>query len=108
MKAERSSQPFASGLLILALAASTGWACVPPPRAVVVRTPPPAARVEVRPARPGPGHVWIGGHWRWSGRRYVWAGGHWSRPPHPGAVWVAGHWARRGGGWVWVTGHWKR
>ncbi|MCG6961713.1 MAG: YXWGXW repeat-containing protein [Acidobacteria bacterium] len=108
MNATRSSRPFASAVLILALTVPASWACVSPRRTVLVRVPPPAARVEVRPARPGPGHVWVAGHWRWSGRRYVWASGHWARPPHAGAVWAAGHWARRGGGWLWVAGHWKR
>ena len=76
--------------------------------AMVVRTPPPPPRAEVRPPAPGPAHVWVPGHWRWNGRRYVWVRGHWKRPPRPGAVWVPGHWIRRGGGWLWVPGHWRR
>ncbi len=41
----------------------------PPPVIVENRPPPP---VEFRA-------VWVGGHWRWNGRRYIWARGHYRR-----------------------------
>ncbi len=75
---------------------------------VVVRVRPPAARVEVRVARPGPNHVWVGGHWRWNGRSYAWTSGRWVARPHAGAAWVPGHWTSRHGGWIWIEGHWRR
>jgi hypothetical protein len=74
---------------------------------VIIRTPPPAVIVE----RPGPplhaGWVWVGGFYRWDGRRYVWVPGHWVAPPRPRAVWIPGRWVPRGGGYVWVAGYWR-
>ncbi|HEX7552079.1 MAG TPA: hypothetical protein VF378_00875, partial [Geothrix sp.] len=34
---------------------------------------PPRPRVEVRPARPGRNHVWIGGYWDRQDDRWAWA-----------------------------------
>jgi WXXGXW repeat (2 copies) len=68
---------------------------------------PPAPRVEVIPARPGPRYFWINGHWRWDGRAHVWVPGHWE-PNRDGLVWVPAHWARRGGFWHFLPGHWRR
>jgi hypothetical protein len=73
---------------------------------VVVDVAPPAPYVEVVPAIPYAGAVWIGGYWGWRGGRHAWVPGRWERPragyvwrPH---VWVSqrGHWHLRGGGWV--------
>lgn len=51
---------------------------------VVVKRPPrPAAKIEVRPAAPGPTAVWVAGHWKWKDHR-------------------------RRGRWIWIPGHWKR
>ncbi|MDA8172979.1 MAG: hypothetical protein M0018_00145 [Nitrospiraceae bacterium] len=72
-----------------------------------VRTPPPAARVEVVGAAPYPGAVWVGGFWAWSYGRYVWRPGHWARRPWPRAVWVPGHWRETPRGWRWRGGHWR-
>jgi hypothetical protein len=72
----------------------------------VVDVAPPSPYVEVVPAIPFTGAVWIGGYWGWRGSRHVWVPGAWHRP-HPGYtwrphVWVnrGGHWRLRGGGWV--------
>jgi hypothetical protein len=73
---------------------------------IIAPGPPPIERQEVVPGRPGPGWVWIRGHWTWAGR-WVWVRGHWARVPRERAVWIPGHWARQGGGWVWVEGHWR-
>ena len=67
---------------------------------------PPAPKTEVRPAKPGPGHVWVNGHWNWNGHRYVWVSGHWSKN-RGGKQWVAGHWTKTPRGHVWASGHWK-
>ncbi|MFQ5844261.1 MAG: hypothetical protein ACE5JG_04655 [Planctomycetota bacterium] len=76
---------------------------------VHVRVPPPPRPrvVVVKGARPGPAHVWIGGHFVWRNGRYSWVKGHWVVPPRPRAVWVAGHWKRSGKGGVWIAGRWK-
>ncbi len=53
-----------------------------PPRALVaVPYPPPPARVEFVPARPGADAAWVDGEWLWQGRRYAWRPGRWVRPP---------------------------
>jgi len=51
-------------------------------RIVRERPAPPLPRVEVRPASPCVGAVWVPGHWEWRSRRrgYVWIPGHWNRP----------------------------
>ena len=50
-------------------------------RVVVYEKPPaPPPKVEVRPARPYRGAVWVPGHWKWRKGRYIWISGHWRRP----------------------------
>jgi hypothetical protein len=65
---------------------------------------PPAERVEVIPARPREGYVWIKGHWLRRDGNWVWVGGRWDNPPRPGGAWVRGQYNRRG---EWVEGHWR-
>ena len=74
-------------------------------RSVYVGSPPPAARHEVRPARPFAKAVWISGHWEWRGNKYVWKSGHWVKPVK-GKRWSAGHWKKTPRGHVWVNGRW--
>ncbi|HXE60197.1 MAG TPA: YXWGXW repeat-containing protein, partial [Gemmatimonadaceae bacterium] len=54
-------------------------ACASGPRGerVYVREAPPAERVEVISRSPGPGYVWVAGHWNWDTRQYVWISGRW-------------------------------
>jgi hypothetical protein len=73
---------------------------------VVVDVAPPAPYVEVVPAIPFAGAIWIGGYWGWGSGGYHWVPGRWDHP-HPGYswrphVWVqqGGHWHSRGGAWV--------
>jgi len=91
-----------SGLLAIGLAASSALATP-----IYVRIRPPRVRVERRTVAPSPNHVWIGGHYRYEGRRYVWEGGRWEMGPRAGAVWVPGHWRHTRRGWYWVDGHWR-
>lgn len=72
---------------------------------VYVQKPPPVLIVERRPPKPNSKAVWIGGHWRWAGRKYVWVRGHWERNPR--GAWTSGRWERRPNGWVWVAGRWR-
>jgi len=74
---------------------------------VVINVAPPRPLVEHRPARPGPGFMWIAGYHRWDGHGYVWVPGRWDRPPREHAVWVAPRWEHRHGGYVLVEGHWR-
>ena len=107
-------------LLVVALSALMLSACVvaPYPRqavyaepvpvesSVVVDVAPPAPYVEVVPAIPYAGAIWIGGYWGWYGGRHQWVPGRWERP-RPGYQWrphawvnQGGHWHLHGGGWV--------
>ena len=73
---------------------------------VIVDVAPPPPQVEVVPAIPYAGAIWIGGYWGWRGGRHYWVPGRWEAPrpgyqyrPH---AWVqqGGHWHLRAGGWV--------
>lgn len=75
---------------------------------IYIPVPPPPPIVEVRPAVPGPRHIWIEGYHRWDGRAYVWVPGHWERRPRAHSVWVRGHYVHGRRGWYWVPGHWRR
>ncbi len=72
-----------------------------------VRTGPPAPRAEAHRTAPGPGFVWIDGHYRWDGRAYVWSPGRWERRPRANARWMAGRWVHSPRGWYWIEGHWR-
>jgi WXXGXW repeat (2 copies) len=72
---------------------------------VVVTNQPPPLRAEIINASPGPGFIWIRGHWRWRHERWEWIAGRWEMPAQPGMAWVPGRWAARGNGWVWIEGH---
>lgn len=67
---------------------------------------PPAPHYEVAIAAPGPGFLWIGGHWRWGGHRHAWVPGHWTRPRH-GHHWEPHRWQQHGRGWRESPGHWR-
>ncbi len=76
---------------------------------VRVLAPPPVLRQEVVVVRPGPGFVWVRGHWDWvpRARNYVWVPGAWVRPPRLHAVWVEPRYERRGRHHFFVGGYWK-
>lgn len=104
------------GLILVALVvlAGCGGSPIPLPEMgphvreapVLVPYPPPAARVEIVPARPGKKEVWIDGEWTWERRRWVWRRGHWEVPP-PNSYWAPPVTVRQadgslgffGGGW---------
>jgi hypothetical protein len=58
---------------------------------VEVPFPAPPARVELVPAQPEPGAVWIRGEWSWQGNLWEWKRGLWTRPPAGAAYapWVS-------------------
>ena len=74
---------------------------------VVIKTPPPALKVVVKPKAIYAKAVWIPGRWVWHRGKYIWVGGYWVRH-RPGHVYVPGRWVQRSGGWVWVSGRWKK
>jgi hypothetical protein len=108
-QSQSRSKSHVVGILTALLFAGSTLAVAPESWAqeVIVRVPPPPARVESTPPPPSPYHVWDPGHWRWDGRRYVWVPGHYIHNPHHYAKWIPGHWVERHGGWYWVEGHWR-
>jgi YXWGXW repeat-containing protein len=78
-----------------------------PAQEVVTQEQPPEPIVEVRPAAPFGGAVWIPGYWGWNGYRHNWVGGHWSAP-RAGWSWEPNRWQRTPRGWVHTPGHWRR
>lgn len=74
---------------------------------VVVDVPPPAPYVEVVPALPFAGAVWIGGYWGWSSGRHHWVPGRWAHP-RPGYTYRPRAWVPRGSSWQLQGGGWVR
>lgn len=96
------------GIAAIALLAGLLTGCAEPRRGYLVRVPPPPPRaVGVVGYAPGPGYVWIDGHWDWRGRSWYWAPGRWALPPRPNATWVPGRWTPQRGGHRWRPGHWR-
>jgi len=93
-----SSSVAAFGGVAVGFGINVGFA---PPPVPVVR--------EVVVASPGPGHVWVAGHWGWyPAYGYRWVGGAWLRPPYPRAVWVGPRFVVGGGGRFFYHGYWRR
>jgi hypothetical protein len=93
---------------ISSLGLLSGCVAGPPPRGVVyVESAPPPDQIEVIGVAPSVEHVWIPGHYNWSGSAYVWVSGRWEVRPHHGARWVRGRWRRHERRWYWVEGHWR-
>ena len=98
-------------LAVLATLAGPVTGCVvytrPRPGVVYIAEAPPPVRVEVIPAAPGVGFVWIRGFWRYNGGRYAWVSGRWERPVEGRREWVAERWVHDRNGWYLVEGHWR-
>jgi hypothetical protein len=95
-------------LWTLGTAVFVACASNPPPGAVLVVRRPPPDRVEVIGVAPGPGHLWIGGHWRWVGSDFDWVPGRWTPMERGFRHWAPGHWAHSRRGWFWAEGRWRR
>jgi hypothetical protein len=67
---------------------------------------PPPPQVEVIPAVPFSGALWIGGYWGWSSGRHTWIQGRWERP-RPGYRWEPHRWEPQGGQWHLRGGGWR-
>lgn len=79
--------------------------------AYTVRSIPPAPVSEPRenpPPQPGPGAVWIRGHYAYTGNGYQWESGRWEFPPAGARTYVSPSWQpAANGGYVYVRGHWQ-
>jgi hypothetical protein len=100
----------ASFVLLLSSAASA-FAGVAVGFGINVGFGPPAVPVvhEVVGPCPGPGHVWVAGHWGWyPAYGYRWVGGAWLLPPYRRAVWVGPRYVAGPGGRFFYHGYWRR
>jgi hypothetical protein len=89
---------------IIAIAVFAAFTAVLPASAqVYIQIAPPTPVVEIVPASPGSGYVWVPGRYNYNGGRYVWAGGSYQR--HAGRY-CNGHWRHDARGYVWVDGRW--
>jgi hypothetical protein len=61
------------------------------PAPVVVPPAMPAPVVEVVPACPTPGYIWLGGSWGWFNNHWAWTRGHWGPPVHWGYAYHGGY-----------------
>ena len=77
----------------------------PPPGIVYAQRHPPMDRYEERGSAPGPGYLWIRGHWRWAGDEFRWVRGQWVEAGR--RRWLEGHWAHDRRGWYWKEGYWR-
>ena len=77
----------------------------PAPEPVYVEQAPPEPIVEVRPALPFAGAIWLPGFWTWHGHHHVWVGGHYSAP-RAGYRWEGARWEREGGRYRYLPGRW--
>ncbi len=74
---------------------------------IVVKVRPPAPIIKIRPIRPGPNHIWIGGNYTWRNGHYYYTDGYWAVPSRQHKHWVEGKWKHKRGGWVWIPGRWR-
>ncbi len=72
---------------------------------IVAPEAPPPAPVEVVPAIPFVGALWIAGYWNWVGHRHVWVPGRWEAP-RQGHQYEPRRWAPTGGGYE-LRGGWR-
>ena len=96
-------------LMVLLAGASTGCVMYGRPRVgvVYVGVRPPVERVEVIPAAPGVGFVWIKGFYAYRGAEFVWMPGRYERPVTGMREWVPHRWEHDRNGWYLVEGHWR-
>lgn len=81
----------------------------PAPAGAVIIAPlaPPPPHVEVIPAAPFVGALWISGYWNWSNNRHIWVPGHYVRPV-TGHRFVPHRWEPGRSGWSLIGGFWIR
>ena len=96
--------------LALVAAVALGGCATRPVEGTLYRAPgpPPPVRAEAVVVAPGPGYVWIPGHWNVAvGGAYVWESGRWELVPRGRRAWVPGRWRHDRYGYYWVAGHWR-
>jgi hypothetical protein len=72
---------------------------------LLVSSAPPAAKSDTQTAPPGPGYIWVAGHWSWQQEQWVWIRGRWEEK-RPGYTFVMPRYEDRDGRQVYVLGGW--
>ena len=103
----RLSTPLLSVVAAVLLSGCVVATRVPIGPVLYVDRAPPGAYSEQVLASPGPGYVWVGGYYSWTGRDYYWNRGHWTQPARGYSQWNPGHWHRDQRGHYWIAGHWR-
>lgn len=89
--------------IILSVFLFVDFACI----VVPPRTDPPPRKRTYKTRKPGPGYVWIKGHWKWKRGNWHWKNGYWVKKKS-GKTWIPGRWRKKNGKKVWIKGHWVR
>jgi hypothetical protein len=67
--------------------------------------PPPPDRTETKPAAPGPGYVWVPGHYMPVDHQWRWVRGEWAVPALPISVWIPARYDPKER--KWEPGYWQ-
>jgi hypothetical protein len=70
-----------------------------------IAIPPPEPRTESKPAAPGPGVVWVPGHYMPVKGEWRWVRGEWAVPATPISVWIPARWDEKKQ--QWAPGYWQ-
>lgn len=70
-----------------------------------IAEPPPAPRSETKPEAPGPGYVWVEGHYMPVKGQWRWVRGEWAVPALPISVWIPARYDEKEK--TWSPGYWQ-
>lgn len=70
-----------------------------------IAEPPPAPRSETKPEAPGPGYVWVDGHYMPVKGQWRWVRGEWAVPALPISVWIPARYDEKEK--TWAPGYWQ-
>ena len=72
--------------------------------------PPPAAKIEAKPAAPPGAQTFIPGAWTYEDDKehWLWRPGYYAKTPVGAKSYQRGKWVKRGFSWVWLPGKWLK
>jgi hypothetical protein len=80
-----------------------------PTQTLVLEVPnaPPDPKPEIKPACPGPGHIWVAGYWDYIGGHHIWRDGRWVEGK-AGYEYVRARYEWDGKAWQFHIPYWHR